>query len=207
MASHKRKRGMRALRRDNPSHLCALCGHRGSIGHHIRWQHPGFTYKQYVETYYKKFCQECGQQIPYEPKRAQYSIVTCCSAKCARSQQGKTLGQRTGPSAGSWRGGRFAVASGYVFLNISGLSGNDRTLALAMNAGKRDHFGKNYIQEHRLVMARHLMRPLLRTEQVHHRNAKRGDNHINNLELRVSNHGTGASAGALVCPHCGKSYA
>jgi HNH endonuclease len=58
--------------------------------------------------------------------------------------------------------------------------------------------GKNgYMLEHRYVMQEYLGRPLRSGEEIHHRSGNRLDNRIENLELRIRAHGSGATA-----PHC-----
>ena len=72
----------------------------------------------------------------------------------------------------SWKGGVVRVGQNYV---AEWVSGDDPMASMRNNQG--------YVLQHRLVMARHLGRPLTQTENVHHINGIRDDNRLENLEL------------------------
>lgn len=89
-----------------------------------------------------------------------------------------------------WKGGRLAHSHGYVLVQLS-----PDSPFIGMRSGT-----KNYVMEHRLVMAEHLGRSLTRQETVHHKNGVRNDNRLENLQLRTAAHGQGAT---MRCRNCG----
>lgn len=70
-----------------------------------------------------------------------------------------------------WKGGRIRDKSGYVLIKATHPHANSQ----------------GYVREHKLVMEQHLGRYLKPGEVVHHKNGKRSDNRIENLELFQQN--------------------
>src|SRR3990167_4252723 len=94
---------------------------------------------------------------------------------------------KKGPGSTSWKGGRQVDKNGYIWLR------------------KPDHPNANshgMVAEHRLIMARVLGRSLFPWENVHHRNAVKDDNRIENLAV-VSK---GVHHGKIACPYCHRAF-
>lgn len=96
-----------------------------------------------------------------------------------------------GEAHGSWKGGRVVTSEGYIRVMVPS---SDPLRCLADRQG--------YVLEHRLVMARHLGRPLLPSETVHHIDGDKTHNVPENLQLRQGPHGAGV---CLRCLDCGSS--
>ena len=81
-----------------------------------------------------------------------------------------------------WNGGIKKLKSGYIIVY---LYDTDPYHCMC------SYEGRNYVMQHRLIMAKHLGRPLTKKETVHHKNGIRDDNRIENLELWSGNHSAG----------------
>ncbi len=99
-----------------------------------------------------------------------------------------TINAHKGKRSFNWKGGRLKDKFGYI------------------QVYKPEHpnakLGKGYVHEHRLVMSEHLGRPLESYEFVHHRNAIKDDNRLENLELMTKK----VHRGVVECPHCRKEF-
>jgi len=102
-------------------------------------------------------------------------------------------GFRSGEDHHAWKGGRTINEDGYALVRIYP---DDPNFCMAQEKVK----GASYVYEHRLVMARHLGRPLADTETVHHIDGNKQNNDISNLQLRHGRHGKGS---AFQCADCG----
>jgi hypothetical protein len=76
--------------------------------------------------------------------------------------------------------GVYKDQNGYLSVRFSTLSKEEQQKFQSMVI---NYAGFPAIRQHRLVMARHIGRPLIEKENVHHINGQRADNRIENLEL------------------------
>lgn len=106
-----------------------------------------------------------------------------CSRTCAR----KLDAQRNGGHSHNFKGGRWTINSGYVKV-------------LRKEHPRADTAG--YVLEHVLVMEESLGRHLEPHERVHHRNGRRDDNRVENLELWKHKDPPGVRASDYHCAGC-----
>lgn len=118
-----------------------------------------FNKKEYSRKYY---LEHAGKNCPIRKdiRHIPWNKGIPCSEK-----QKKAIGDANrGSNNYRWKGGK-STSNGYIII-------------LQPNG--------EYIREHRLVMAKHLGRPLKSWEIVHHINGVKTDNRIENLELLLA---------------------
>lgn len=139
----------------------------------IKWANP-----KHIEPY---MCNKCTARERAK-KIDLNSFIHKENCKCHRCRIGK--GYFLGDKNPMWNGGRKVLKSGYIYVWIGP---NNEFSSMCSKYDKNSH----YVMEHRLVMAKHIGRPLTKKETVHHLNGIRDDNRIENLELWSSNHQSG----------------
>jgi hypothetical protein len=102
-----------------------------------------------------KKCLACGNV--FEVYKYREHTAKFCSKKCSDLPGSRPIGE----NSQRWKTGKIKTVNGYICIRVN----------------------KKYIYEHRLLMERHLGRPLLKSEIVHHKNGIKDDNNIKNLEL------------------------
>lgn len=124
---------------------------------------------------------DCGNEIIRQGIYIRKGNNVSCG--CTRNEMIAGIGASSvQDSHPNWKGGRSSDGKGYIVMS----AGLARNLYPGITVQRK-------IYEHRAVMAFYLGRDLYDNETIHHKNGVRNDNRIENLELRVGNHGPGST--------------
>lgn len=140
------------------------------IGEMRRGEQLGFKAKNAIYVWHA--CIDCGKARWVKKCDIAKGVSLRCG-KCKNKREGLTA---FGEGNHNWKGGKMKLR-GYILVYITP---DDFYFPMSKGYG---HGNSHYVQEHRLVMARHLGRLLHSWEIVHHKNGIRDDNRIENLEL------------------------
>lgn len=135
-------------------------------------------------------CQHCGKARWVVKARPSKACVPCTNQRIRGPRPAQSTRQR-GAGNPMWRGGVVRGGNGYRYVLMEP---TDPLHCMANRLG--------YAMEHRLVIARSEGRPLASWEQVHHRNGRRDDNRLENLELWKRSQPSGIRQADYHCPGC-----
>jgi len=122
-------------------------------------------------------CQcDCGNTKSIFTHHLRFQTRSCgCLSK-------ELLRKRTGSNNPLWKGGVTTV-NGYKLIRMHSHPNSN---------------GAGCVFEHVMVMSKHIGRPLMKGETVHHKNGIKDDNRIENLELWTNKHGKGQRISDLI---------
>ncbi len=134
----------------------------------------------------KNICLECGREYSRNHWYSEGKSCPECNNPIQNKSEYCTKCLRKIGKHPNYKGGKHLSKDGYVILT-----------------NQQDHpnvWKNGHVSEHIIVMSNYLGRPLTEHETVHHINTDRSDNRIENLQLRIGQHGQG---GTYKCSDCG----
>jgi len=139
-----------------------------------------------------KHCALCGKEFITYPSKIALGRGKYCSKQCADKFTLFKPGVHVSPKTELRKGMKLPMSwrikmRGRKPWNYNGGRMRNQGYILVKCAEHPEADRHGYVREHRLVMEKHIGRLLTGKEVVHHKNGKRNDNRIENLELFADN--------------------